>query len=99
MNDSYSWLKDLAKPFLELGTKLVLDNQEKQKAKGVANDAKALAQLEYDKALAEERRTQALLGSKDKMPEEKKSNTGLYIGIGVGAVVLIGGIIFAVTRK
>lgn len=78
---------------------IVIGHQEKQKAKGVANDAKALAQLEYDKALAEERRTQALLGSKKDIPEEKKSNTGLYIGLGVGAVVLIGGIIFAVTRK
>lgn len=78
---------------------LVISHQEKQKAKGVANDQKALAELQYNTALAEERRIQALLDSKSKTPEEKKNNTGLYIGLGVGAVVLIGGIIFAVTRK
>lgn len=30
---------------------------------------------------------------------KKKSNTGLYIGIGVGAVVLIGTVIYFATKK
>ena len=95
----YKWLTDLAKPFLELGTKLVLNNQEKKKLQGQANDARAIAELQRETAVAEERKIQALLNSKNQIPEEKKSNTGLYIGLGVGAVVLIGVTIFAFTRK
>lgn len=98
-----SYLGDLGKQLLPsllaFGTGMITNIQLVKKAKGEANDAKALAELQYNTALAEERRVQALLGSKKDIPEEKKSNTGLYIGLGVGAVVLIGGIIFAVTRK
>ena len=78
-----------------LGTGLIANHQNVQKAKGIANDAKGLAELEFK--LAEENRKALEIANELKV--NSKSNLPLYIGLGVGGVVIIGVVIFAVTRK
>lgn len=90
--------RDLIPAFVGLGGKLVADNQLKQQAKGQANDAKAIADLQYKTALANQQAIE-LQNRGGTTAEKPKSNTALYIGLGVGGVVLIGVVIFAVTRK
>lgn len=81
-----------------VGTGLIVNNQNVQQAKGQANDAKALAELQYQTALANQKAIQ-LQNQGSVASEKPKSNTALYIGLGIGGVALIGVVIFAVTRK
>lgn len=81
---------------LNLGTGLVASNQQKQllnqQAQIEADKAKnqlALAQLQLEATKA-----QALGASAG-----GSGNTMLYVGLGVGAIVILGVVIFAVTRS
>jgi len=98
----YTFLKDLGKAVLPtlvgFGTGLIANNQVKQQAKGDAQKAKEIADLQYQTALANQRAIE-LQNKGGGTAEKPKSNTALYIGLGVGGVVLIGVVIFAVTRK
>jgi len=91
-------LKSITPTILGFVGGAVVSNQERQKAKGEANDAKAVADLQYQTALAQERALALQNQVKTNQPAPK-SNTALYIGLGVGAVVLIGVVIFAFRRK
>jgi hypothetical protein len=99
---AYEFIKDLSKAILPsllgLGTGLIANNQVKQQAKGQAKEANDLAEKQYQIALANQR-TAELQSKGGGTAEKPKSNTALYIGLGVGGVVLIGVVIFAVTRK
>jgi len=97
---AFNWsalVGELAPMILGAGTKLVFDNQAKQDAKKTANDSKALAE-QYERIALLNQQT-AGLQNQGGTKEPPKSNTALYIGLGVGGVVVLGVIIFAVTRK
>jgi hypothetical protein len=93
-------IKSIAPAVVGLGAFLIQNNQNVQLAQGQANDAKALAELQYKTALAN---AQALAlanqANANKNEPPPKNNTALYIGLGVGGVAFIGIVIFAVTRK
>jgi len=81
---------------LDLGGGLILSNQQKQalnkQAQIEADKAKsqlALAQLQLENTRAQAQNVGA----------KPSGNTMLYVGLGIGAVVLLGVVIFAVTRK
>jgi hypothetical protein len=90
----------ILKSVIGLGTGLILNNQNVKLAEGQANDAKALTELQYQTALTNAQAVAlANQANANKNEPPPKSNTALYIGLGVGGVALIGIVIFAVTRK
>jgi hypothetical protein len=92
-------LKGVIPAVVGLGTGLITNNQLKQQAKGQAQEAKDIADLQYQTALANQRAIELQNQGGTKPPNKPNTNTALYIGLGVGGVVLIGVVIFAVTRK
>jgi hypothetical protein len=81
------------------GTALVLNNQAVQKAKGEANLIKEESDKAYAIAMQQAQNLRDLKQATKEPPKEEKSKLPLYIGLGVGGVVVLGVIIFAVTRK
>ena len=102
---AYDWLKDLGKSLagslVALAPQLIVNNQNVKQAQGEANLQRELSGNALQIALANERASFALAnqGGGGKTAEETKSNLPLYIGLGIGGVVLLGVVIFAVTRK
>jgi hypothetical protein len=102
MNNFFSsdLFKTLAGGVLTLGTSLIINNQNVQNAKGQANATQQALDKEY--AIAQQNAINIKLmqqAGKDSPEKEEKSNLPLYIGLGVGGVVIFGVVIFAVTRK
>lgn len=74
-------------------------------------DQRAIAEANAQAAIANaQSQTEAIRGQlaleelrlnslKAQVPPPAKNNTLLYVGLGVGAIVLIGGLIFAITKK
>ena len=81
------------------GTALILNNQAVQKAKGEANFIKEESDKAYAIAMQQAQNLRDLKQVGKAPPEKEKSKLPLYIGLGVGGVVVLGVIIFAVTRN
>lgn len=104
-----SWFGDFAKSsggsqalsgLLGLGGGLIMSNQQKQNAKKQGNDAKAIAQeqikaqeLAYKTAQLQLEAAQKGAGS------GTKSNTGLYVGLGLGGAVILGLVVYLAVKK
>ena len=100
---AYDFLKDLTKELapalLGLGTQLIMNNQTVQNIKGQANDAKEIANLHYQTAY-QNAQAQAL-ANKANVPQSSGSGGSklpLYIGLGLGGVLVLGLVIYAVRR-
>lgn len=84
---------------LGLGTGLVLSNQEKQMAKGEANTAKELADKQIQAQQLAYQTAQLQLQAQQGAGGSSKSNTGLYVGLGVGGVVILGLVVYLAVKK
>ncbi len=92
-------LKGLIPAFVGVGTKLILNNQDVKRAQSQANEVKEQQARDLEIAKENQRNILLMKQAKEGVPEKEKSNTALYIGLGVGGVVILGVVIFAVTRK
>lgn len=92
-------LNDIVPLVVGAGTKLILNNQERKKAQGEANRVKEESDKLYQAELLRQQNLKLLKEASKAPPKEEKSKLPLYIGLGVGGVVVLGVIIFAVTRK
>jgi len=96
-----SWtdvIKAVIPTFVEFGTGMIMNNQAVQNAKGQANAQQEALNAQYAIALQNEKNIK-LMQQSNQAPPKEKSNLPLYIGLGVGGVLVIGVVIFAVTRK
>ncbi len=84
---------------LGLGGGLILSNQEKQKAKGQANDAKAIADAQVKAQELAYQTAQLQLQAQQGGKSGAKSNTGLYVGLGIGGAVILGLVVFLAVKK
>ena len=81
-----------------LATGLIMNNQARKDAKGQANEQRK--RLEEELRVAEQNEKNIrLLQQSSQPPTKEKSNLPLYIGLGVGGVVVLGVVIFALTRN
>lgn len=84
---------------LGLGTGLIANNQVKQNAKADANNAQALADKQIQAQQLALQTAQLQLQAQQSGGTPAKSNTGLYIGLGVGGVVVLGLIVYLAVKK
>jgi hypothetical protein len=77
---------------------LIINNQAKKDAQGQANATQKALETQYQITLQNQRNIKAMQEA-GKAPPKEKNNLPLYIGLGVGGVVILGVVIFAVTRK
>lgn len=96
-----SWtdvIKAVIPTVVGFGTGMIMNNQAVQNAKGQANAQQEALNAQYAIALQNEKNIK-LMQQSNQTPTKEKSNLPLYIGLGVGGVLVIGVVIFAVTRK
>jgi len=84
---------------LGLGTGLIVNNQVKQNAKGEANNAQALADKQIKAQELAYQTAQLQLQAQQGGGTPTKSNTALYVGLGVGGVVILGLVVFLAVKK
>ena len=84
------------------GASTYLGSQEARKAKEIEADAlraKGLSDIEVAKIMLEGKKYDLEIAKSGKTAGTKAGSKTLYIGLGIGAVVILGVVIFAVTRK
>jgi hypothetical protein len=100
---AYEFIKDLTKSLapalIGLGTTLIVNNQNVKNAQGQANATQQALNAQYQIALQNQQNIKLMQQAGQEPPPKEKSNLPLYIGLGVGGVVILGVVIFAVTRK
>jgi hypothetical protein len=84
---------------LGLGTGLIVNNQVKQNAKGEANNAQALADKQIQAQQLAYQKAQLQLQEQQGAGSGVKSNTGLYVGLGIGGAVILGLVVFLAVKK
>lgn len=85
---------------LGLGTGLIIGNQQKQLQKGQANDAKAIADAQVKaQELAYQTAQLQLQAQQSGGSGVEKSNTGLYVGLGIGGAVILGLVVYLAVKK
>jgi beta-lactamase class D len=89
----------IAPSLVGLGTGLILNNQAVQNARGQANATQEQQLRDLEIAKQNEKNILLAKMANQQTPVKEKSNLPLYIGLGVGGVVILGIVIFAVTRK
>lgn len=98
---SWDWggiVKAIAPAVVGLGTGLIMNNQAVKNAQGQANAQQEALNAQYAIALQNQKNIE-LMQQSSQAPPKEKSNLPLYIGLGVGGVLVLGVIIFAVTRN
>ena len=84
---------------IDTGKGLILNNQNVKNAQAQANAQQQALNAQYAIALQNEKNILAMQQQAKTPVKEEKNNLPLYIGLGVGGVLVLGVIIFAVTRK
>jgi len=84
---------------LGLGTGLIVANQQKQLAQGQSNDAKAIAEAQIKAQELAYQTAQLQLQAQQTPKATGGSNTALYVGLGVGGVVILGLVVFLAVKK
>ena len=92
-------IKSIAPALVGLGTGLIMNNQAKKNAQGQANATQEALNTQYQIALQNQQNIKLMQQAGQAPPPQEKSNLPLYIGLGVGGVVILGVVIFAVTRR
>jgi hypothetical protein len=92
-------VKSIAPALVGLGTSLIINNQNVQNAQGQANATQEALNTQYQIALQNQQNIKLMQQAGQAPPAQEKNNTALYIGLGVGGVVILGIVIFAVTRR
>jgi len=97
-----SWtdvIKAVIPAVVGFGAGMITNHQAVQNAKGQANATQQALDTQYQIALQNQQNIKLMQQAGQAPPEKEKSNLPLYIGLGVGGVVILGVVIFAVTRK
>lgn len=100
---AYEFIKDLTKSLapaiLGLGTQLIINNQNVQNAQGQANAQQQALNTQYQIALANQQ-TVALQNqaNRPQVTDSGGSKLPLYIGLGLGGVLVLGLVIYAIRK-
>lgn len=91
--------KAVAPALVGFGTGMIMNHQAVQNAKGQANAQQEALNAQYAIAMQNQKNIELMKQQSSQAPPKEKSKLPLYIGLGVGGVLVLGVIIFAVTRN
>lgn len=92
-------VKAISPALVGLGASLIMNNQAVKNAQGQANAQQEALNAQYAIAVQNQKNIELMKQQSSQAPPKEKSKLPLYIGLGVGGVLVLGVIIFAVTRN